>query len=218
VSRHFRNDQLDEFVADAMFGDETGVTDRWGESPAVADPTTPNPAALHLLATDTVARDAGSTVAAALFGDPPQDWDGDRRPQGPAWDVGADEATPNPDTCGIALDQCAADLATAEAAKEACAADLAECRALPVLADADRDGRPDQLDRCPGTPTGVATDDAGCSPSQFCGSYDATTPAGKRLCKKADWANDEPVMKASEADCGIDKGARGSADDRCVPR
>lgn len=32
----------------------------------------------------------------------------------------------------------------------------------PVLADADGDGVPDQLDKCPGTPAGVAVDSHGC--------------------------------------------------------
>lgn len=32
----------------------------------------------------------------------------------------------------------------------------------PVLADADADGVPDQLDKCPGTPAGVAVDSHGC--------------------------------------------------------
>ena len=218
TSRHFRNDQLGQFVADAMFGDETGLTDRWGTSPEVDDATTPSPASLHLLATDTVARDAGATVAAALFGDPPEDWDGDRRPQGAAWDIGADEATANPGTCTSDLAQCTGDLTAAQSTAASCAADLAECQALSTPADADHDGRPDPLDRCPGTPSGAATDDGGCSQAQFCGAYDATTPAGKRVCKKADWGNDEPVMKASEADCAVDKGGRGSADDRCVAR
>jgi hypothetical protein len=51
---------------------------------------------------------------------------------------------------------------------------------------------------------------------QFCSAIDATTRVGKRTCKKSDWQNDEPIMKSRDRDCTVDKGERGSEDDRCV--
>ncbi len=84
--------------------------------------------------------------------------------------------------------------------------------------DADGDGEADATDRCPGTPPSEPVDDSGCSIAQFCAGFTSTTPAGARACKHADWKNDEPLMRRSQADCTIDHGAPGLADDRCVPR
>lgn len=99
-----------------------------------------------------------------------------------------------------------------------CEADLVQCVARPVP-DADGDGEGDATDRCSGTPSGETVDGDGCSRSQFCARFDASTRDGTRACKKADWSNDEPLMRVREAaDCVVDKGAsRESADDRCVP-
>jgi hypothetical protein len=108
-----------------------------------------------------------------------------------------------------ALAQCRADLATATT-------DLAACLTDPLLRDSDADGVPDPLDRCPGTPSGEPVDDAGCSLAQFCGKFDATTRDGARACRRVDWKNDEPLL-SSPKDCMVDRGGRGSADDRCVP-
>ena len=107
--------------------------------------------------------------------------------------------------------QCQADLST-------CRVELSQCLAMPLV-DADGDGESDTTDRCPGTPTGVPVDDSGCSPAQFCGKFDATTRDGARTCKKADWQNDEPLMRRGQsADCVFDKGtSKAPIDDRCVP-
>jgi hypothetical protein len=259
-SRRFGNDALAAFVDDAMFGDETGSGDRWGKSPQVVDATNPDTTALHLQATDAIAHDAGATIASTFFGDPPQDWDGDRRPQDAAWDIGADEVAPATGGCAqdlarcqtdlqscpselvtctdglgacqstlagcqtsltgtqATLTSCRTDLEDAQSASQACASDLAACRALPLLQDDDHDGVPDASDRCPGTAAGGLIDDSGCSPLQFCARFDATTTKGKQTCKKADWRNDEPLMKPAESNCVVDRGGRGTADDRCVPR
>lgn len=88
----------------------------------------------------------------------------------------------------------------------------------PVIPDADGDGIPNVSDVCANTPAGAPVDGVGCSQGQFCAGIDATTRSGARLCKLADWKNDEAIMKGKEADCNIDKGGRGQADDRCVPR
>ena len=36
--------------------------------------------------------------------------------------------------------------------------------------DADADGVPDPLDKCPNTPAGAQVDDGGCSKAEFCAS------------------------------------------------
>ena len=133
-----------------MFGNETGSGDVWSESPAVVEEGTPSEANLHLKPTDSVARDAGITIPSSLFGDPPRDWDGDRRPQYVAWDIGADEVKgAEPGTCSESLDQCHDDLGTCNDGLDLCLTELEECQSLPVLIDADGDGRPDAGDRCP---------------------------------------------------------------------
>src|SRR5439155_1930085 len=89
---------------------------------------------------------------------------------------------------------------------------------LSACADADGDGTPDIVDRCPGTPAAEPVDDAGCSQVQFCAKFDATTRDGAHACKRADWKNDEPLMKLpAEADCVVDKRGPGAEDNRCVP-
>jgi hypothetical protein len=87
----------------------------------------------------------------------------------------------------------------------------------PSGPDDDGDGEQDSTDPCPSTPLGADVDQAGCSIEEFCARFDATTRDGARACKKADWKNDEPVMRGAEADCAVDKGSRGTEDDRCVP-
>lgn len=86
-----------------------------------------------------------------------------------------------------------------------------------ALADEDEDG---VLDACPGTLASESVDQQGCSQAAFCAAFDATTKAGTKACQRADWRNDEPVMKlgkrAGEIDCVVDKGGKGSADDLCV--
>ena len=58
---------------------------------------------------------------------------------------------------------------------------------------------------------------SGCSHEQFCNSVDASVKGGKKLCKKSDWKNDEPLMTGRDRDCAVDKGGSGRGDDRCVP-
>ena len=134
--------------------------------------------------------------------------------------------------CDADLEQCVADLATCGAQ---CQADLAECRAdltevqdaltqctadlAVATADGDQDGRRDLDDRCPSTALGDPVDDAGCSPAQFCGQFDATCEPGRAACRQADWRNDEPLMTLRQADCKIDNNGTPLklSDDRCVP-
>ena len=66
---------------------------------------------------------------------------------------------------------------------------LAACLAgAQVVADDDGDGIPNALDRCAGTPAGTAVDSEGCSQAAFCAKW-----ASRRVCRAADWRNDEPV-------------------------
>lgn len=107
--------------------------------------------------------------------------------------------------CDADRAQCQSDLTACTTTAGVCAVDLTSCRANPLLADTDGDGRPDPLDRCPGTASGAAVDSDGCSQAQFCGTFDATTRDGVRACKKADWRNDEPLMRSRDANCVIDR-------------
>jgi len=106
---------------------------------------------------------------------------------------------------------------TCEADLTQCEADLTECLTNPVISDQDGDGEPDATDGCPNTPADTDVDQAGGSLAQFCTAIDATTPQGAKVCEKSDWQNDEPLMKAREADCQVAKGTPGRGDDRCVP-
>jgi len=66
------------------FGSECGDTDVWGQQPAVINPINVDAASLHLLETDSVARNRGATLPG--FG---SDFDGQTRLG--TWDIGADE-------------------------------------------------------------------------------------------------------------------------------
>lgn len=82
--------------------------------------------------------------------------------------------------------------------------------------DDDGDGEVNETDACPGTVPAARVDASGCSVVQFCGGFDAGTNSGARTCRKADWENDEPLMRGRDADCTVSKGAKGRSDDRCV--
>ncbi len=95
-----------------------------------------------------------------------------------------------------------------------CEADLAVCEA--GFTDSDGDGVTDLADQCPGS-TPADVDAAGCTIAQFCSPIDVTTSAGRKVCKRSDWKNDEPVMKSKDRDCNIQKNGAGRDDDECVP-
>ena len=88
-----------------------------------------------------------------------------------------------PPSCDDRLQSCSADLTSL-------VEELEECRAAPGFHDADGDGEHDLTDRCPETPLGEATDDAGCSLAQFCQARSDPRPA---VCSRSDWRNDEPI-------------------------
>ncbi len=103
--------------------------------------------------------------------------------------------------------------------------DLAECSAeverlealvanlhaaiFDLVSDDDADGLIDISDHCPDSERGAPIDARGCTQAQFCGALDAGTRAARRICKRSDWGNDEPLA-AKPGDCGVK--AR-----RCVP-
>jgi hypothetical protein len=147
-------------------------------------------------------------------------------------DTIGDVCDPFPNDPNNGLAQCLADLAEVTADHDACHADLevmaeelttttaalaaATAALASANADTDADGRRDQEDACADTAAGAAVDQGGCSLALFCEAIDATTRSGAKVCKKADWRNDEPVMKKRDADCRVDKAGKGRDDDRCV--
>ncbi len=66
--------------------------------------------------------------------------------------------------------------------------------------DQDGDGEHDSTDACPGTPLGAPVDQAGCSQAGFCSSFPANTAKEKKVCKSADWRNDQPLWAG---DCRV---------------
>ncbi len=106
------------------------------------------------------------------------------------------------------LGQCEAGSATQLAACNA-SLDTMRSELSAATADADGDGSRDQGDTCPDTPAGAAIDQTGCSQAQFCGAIAVATKAGRNACKKADWKNDEPLLKKkADLDCTYSKSAR----------
>jgi hypothetical protein len=106
-----------------------------------------------------------------------------------------DVCDPFPNDPNNAFAQCKIDLAqTSE--------DLQACLANPSFTDSDGDGEADVTDTCPGTLPGVEVDAAGCSRAQFCSRIDASTFRGKRLCRRMDWKNDQPLV-FSTGDCVV---------------
>ena len=95
-----------------------------------------------------------------------------------------------------------------------CEDDLVTCEdaLATAVADADGDGVGDAADTCGATAEAQAVDADGCSLAEFCAAHPAATKREKKLCKLADWGNDEPAMKAKEADCTFDR-----AGALCVP-
>jgi len=102
---------------------------------------------------------------------------------------------------------------------ETCQADMGDAQdALASLtADSDGDGFRDAEDACPTTPAGTAVDQRGCSQAEFCAAIGATTAARRKACRKADWKNDEPLMRKKDADCTVVKGDPNGPPFRCVP-
>lgn len=101
---------------------------------------------------------------------------------------------PGPQLSQEELEQCTAAL------------DDATTQLAAKTADADGDQVPDVADACPQTAAGQFVDAVGCSQAQFCARYPVGSKSERRICKAADWKNDETVMKPKDADCAFVKG------------
>lgn len=121
-------------------------------------------------------------------------------------------------TCQSTLVSTQTTLAETQTALTTCTSDLSgvEAQLASETADSDGDGVRDLDDDCTGTPPAVDVDRQGCSQQQFCNAISVLDSTGRKLCLRADWKNDEPLMKTRERDCAIDRNLPGPADDRCV--
>jgi hypothetical protein len=128
----------------------------------------------------------------------------------------ADQANADGDALGDLCDPFPHDPDNAAAQ---CRIDLSAAMTALATATADDDAdlvrNPD--DACADTPGGAVVDPTGCSQAQFCAGFDAKTKRGQQACRKADWENDEPLMRGrSDADCAVTRGRRDAR--RCVPQ
>jgi mono/diheme cytochrome c family protein len=150
----------------------------------------------------------------------------------------ADQADADSDTIGDVCDpfpnepnndlaQCLSDLAEVTADHDACHEELemtsgeldtTKAALVTANADSDADGRRDQEDACPETAAGADVDQGGCSVEQFCTAIDATTKTGQKVCKKADWRNDEPIMKKARPTARWRRAARAATTIAVCPR
>jgi streptogramin lyase len=89
-----------------------------------------------------------------------------------------------------------------------------QCPISPV-ADEDEDGEPDITDICADTPPDTDVDSDGCSLWQFCTAIDTSSNYGRRICRKSDWKNNEPLK--IKGDCKAVKQGKGQSNYSCVP-
>lgn len=110
------------------------------------------------------------------------------------------------------LKQCSADLGMCQQEAQACVATAAQLeKALgqaqaaidELTADPDMDGVIAARDDCPETPCGEEVDANGCSRDEFCRSVPTDGANWKKLCRRSDWKNDEPLLDKPK-DCEPD--------------
>ncbi len=93
--REFTDSQLAAFITNSdngeWFGSEGGDTDKWGTACTFRNTSTLSALNLHLSELDQVCKNSGVTLAAVT-----NDYDGEARPQGTFYDIGADEVATGP--------------------------------------------------------------------------------------------------------------------------
>ena len=109
------------------------------------------------------------------------------------------------------LEMCNENMTQLQEELEKALADLAA-----ATTDTDVDGVLDLIDACPGSASGSAVDQIGCSLVQFCSDIDTSTGNGRKICNKSDWMNDEPLT--NKGDCKAVKQGKGSSNYNCIPR
>jgi len=87
----------------------------------------------------------------------------------------------------------------------------------PFCTDSDNDGHANDNDRCPFTEEGLEVDELGCSQAEFCERIKINVRRDARVCKKADWHNDQPLANKTY-DCHFDNNGTwfNRRDDECV--
>jgi len=116
---------------------------------------------------------------------------------------------PRCDSCCAPCDECPA--------CDSCCPDCPIPPCPPVCSDSDNDGHANDNDRCPFTPAGLDVDELGCSQAEFCERIKVNTRRDARVCKKADWKNDQPLA-GKTFDCRFDNQGTwfNRKDDECV--
>jgi hypothetical protein len=128
-------------------------------------------------------------------------------------DFNADQADADLDLIGDVCDPFPDDQDNEQAQ---CEADLEDCTENPIFIDEDEDGEPDSTDLCPGTLLGEDIDSDGCAIMQFCMAINTSSHYGRRVCRRSDWKNDEPLKNIG--DCKAVKQGKDPSNYSCVPR
>lgn len=121
-------------------------------------------------------------------------------------------------TCDAALALAEAELVTCSEERGDLAEQLDDCTAALAVAheDGDVDGIPDSIDRCPDSETDIV-DSEGCTVTQFCARFATDDMRLSKLCKRADWRNDEPMMRGGDRDCMFVRSIQAAGESGCVP-
>ena len=115
----------------------------------------------------------------------------------------------NLDGCNVLLNRCRTNADAFGRELEECDSrvDEMEAEIEQLTNDDDGDNIIGGRDECPNTPSGMAVDDRGCSPEQFCNAIVNANRFWYRICTSADWRNDEP-LSTMPRDCQADRRRR----------